>query len=414
VTAADAPPRRGGRVGLLALVGILTAGGPLGVDTYLPALPQVAADLGSTAALAANTLTAYLIGLGVGQLVWGPVSDRIGRRRPLLIGLGLFILASLGCAAATDIWLLLTARVIAGLAGSSMIVLGRAIVRDLYEGEQLSRIFGRLQIVFGVAPVVGPLIGTGILAFSDWRGTFVGLAVLGAGLLIGCSLMVHETLPEERRVHGRETSRREAWLMPFRSGYFLLNAFILLGASTAMLMYITFVSFVLQVERGIPNWLFGVMFACSAIGVILGGQIGPFFTRRFSPQGVLRTATAVNIVAAIGIAFAAALGWPTWLLYAFLILTVLMASTCQPLSVAQSLVPFTRGAGMAAAIAGSAQMAIGSLIPGLIAQFFGEHGVVLGIGQAVISAITLLVASIGAAALARRGSLRHGRPVIAG
>lgn len=401
---ADSAARRArrARVGLLALIGILTAGGPLGTDMYLPALPQVASDLDAPAALAANTLTVYLMGLGAGQFVWGPISDRTGRRGPLLVGLALFTVAGVVCALAPNIWILLSARLVEGLAGSAAVVLGRAIVRDLYEGEELARIFGRLAVVFGVAPVIGPVIGGGILQFADWRGTFIGLAILGGVLLVLVALVVHETLPDDRRIHGRSEQRRAAWVAPLRNGEFLLNSFILIGSTVAMLMYITFVSFVMQTERQVENLAFTTMFAVSALGVIAGGQLGPVLSRRYGGHRVLTVSIAVNLVAACCVLLASALHWPTWALYLALVVTVLQSGICQPLALALALAPFARGAGTAAAIAGGSQMLLGALIPGVVANLFGEAGVVLGAGQAITCAITLALAITGGVVLGRR------------
>ncbi len=393
---------RRSRIGLLALIGILTAGGPLGTDTYLPALPQVAADLHTTAPLTANTLTVYLMGLGAGQFIWGPISDRIGRRRPLIVGLLLFIAAALVCSVAPNIWVLLVARLVMGTAGSSLVVLGRAIVRDLYEGDELSRIFGRLAVVFGVAPVVGPLIGAAVLTFTSWRGTFVMLAVLGAVLLGFSLVLVHETLPAQRRVRGKASERREAWLAPLKNTRFVLNSLILTGATVAMLMYITFVSFVMQTERGVSDVAFAIQFGCTALMVILGGQLGPMLARRFGAHRVLLVSTATNVLAAAGVGLAAALGWPTWLLIAFLVVTVLQSGICQPLSLAEALKPFAVGAGTAAAIAGGLSMLLAALIPGIVAELFGEAGIVLGVAQAAVSLVTLVLAGLGGIAMARR------------
>src|SRR3954453_12470327 len=187
---------------LILLLGSLTALGPFTVDAYLPAFPDIAADLGSSAGSVQLTLTAALAGLALGQLLVGPLSDRFGRRRPLLIGGAAYTAASLACAAAPNVETLSVLRAVQGLSGAAGVVIARAVVRDLYEGIAAVPFFSRLMLVSGLAPVLAPVLGSLVLQVATWRQVFLGLAALGALLLGAVTLLYRETLPEDRRTAG--------------------------------------------------------------------------------------------------------------------------------------------------------------------------------------------------------------------
>jgi len=188
--------------GMLALLGALTAVGPLSLDMYLPALPSLGHDLGASESQVQVTITACLIGLAAGQLFAGPLSDGWGRRRPVIAGAIAYSLATLLCALAPSVQLLVAARFVQGVAGGVGVVIARAIVRDLYSGVAAAKYFSRLVLVFGVAPIIVPSIGSAVLRVADWRGVFVVLAVVGALIALAVVLRLPETLPPERRNPG--------------------------------------------------------------------------------------------------------------------------------------------------------------------------------------------------------------------
>src|SRR5215470_16414140 len=194
------PPRArsGRRLGMLAVLGALSAFGPLAMDMYLPSTPTIAASLHAGQSLVQLTLSGCLAGLSFGQLVAGPLRDGLGRRRPLLIGLVAFVIFSIACALAPDIGSLIAFRFLQGMAGAAGVVLSLAIVRDMYEGTELARVLGSLTLVFGLAPVLAPVIGGQVLRFTSWRGVFAVLAAIGLALL-AASWRLPETLPAGRR-----------------------------------------------------------------------------------------------------------------------------------------------------------------------------------------------------------------------
>ena len=396
---------RARRIGFLALVGLLVAGGPLGTDMYVPAMPQVSGDLSTPMGLAQLTLPAYNVGLGAGQFFWGPVSDRFGRRGPLLIGVAAFVLGCVLCAVAPSIWILLASRLVMGFAGSAGIVIGRSIVRDLYRGPELTRMFAMLTIVFGVSPVVAPLIGGGVLLISDWRGTFVVMGLIGAALLVATALGVPETLREENRVLGRSAERREAWVAPLKHPVFVTSTLVLVGAASSMILYLTSVSVVLQDERHLDATVVSVIYAITAVGVIAGGQAVPWLAKHLGGLRSLAIALTLNLLAAVALAVISMNEGPIWLFVAAMWVTVFATGVCFPLAMAMALEPFARGAGTAAAIAGGCQLALGSIIPAVVTNTFTTSGVVLGLAQAGASVLTLAFVAAGAGIAGRRQRL---------
>lgn len=192
------------RLGYAITLGLLAALGPLCIDLYLPALPELAKDLHTPTATAQLSLTAGLLGLGLGQLFFGPLSDKYGRIRPLV----LLLVASIGCALAQDIHQLLLARLFEGLSGAGGAVLSRAIARDMYSGHELTKFFALLMLVNGLAPIAAPVLGGALMAFLDWRGLFMVLAAIAVLLFVLARLKLHETLPAERRSQGSLFSAR--------------------------------------------------------------------------------------------------------------------------------------------------------------------------------------------------------------
>src|SRR6187431_272594 len=197
-----APPQTSFRRLLPMLLLLLTVFGPISMDLYLPALPALTAELGAATSVAQLTVTACLIGLAAGQLIAGPLSDRFGRRRILLAGIALYILTSALCAISPTIELLIAARFVQGLAGGVGIVIAQAAGRDIYGGGALIRFYGRLTVVGGFAAIIGPLLGGILNTVTDWRGLFVFLAAIGAGILLVTLLVFRETLPAEHRTRG--------------------------------------------------------------------------------------------------------------------------------------------------------------------------------------------------------------------
>jgi DHA1 family bicyclomycin/chloramphenicol resistance-like MFS transporter len=295
----DRTPHR--RTGLLVtfLLGSLTAVPPLAMDMYLPSLPEVTRSLHAPAATVQLTLTACLAGMALGQLVVGPMSDRWGRRRPLLAGLAVFVAATVLCALAPTVETLVAFRLAQGLAGAAAIVIARAVVRDLYDGMAMARFFSTLMLISGVAPIVAPLIGGQVLRVTDWRGVFVVLTVIGVliGVLVWTRLP--ETLEPAQRHGGGvgEALRAMRGLLADRAfaGYMLTGGF----AFAALFAYISASPFVIQEIYGASPQTFSLLFGVNSVGLVLVGQInGKILVGRVSLDRVLGIGLTIVITAA--------------------------------------------------------------------------------------------------------------------
>ncbi|WP_144552297.1 multidrug effflux MFS transporter [Bacillus sp. X1(2014)] len=264
---------RSKRVRLAMILGTLAAFGPLSIDMYLPALPHIAKELHTTTSLVQLSLTFFLLGLSLGQLVSGPLSDVRGRMKPLLIGLIIYTIASLLCAFSQSIWFLIILRFIQGFAGAAGIVIARAIVRDLYSGSELTKFFSLIALVNGVAPILAPIVGGQLLRMAPWQGIFLVLSLIGLSMFFIVLFGLPETLPSESRSKGgiyhTLTTFKNLLLDRSFIGYALSQGLIF----AAMFAYISGSPFVLQNVYGASPQFFSLIFAINGIGIIISSQI---------------------------------------------------------------------------------------------------------------------------------------------
>ncbi|HXH98515.1 MAG TPA: multidrug effflux MFS transporter, partial [Gaiellaceae bacterium] len=267
------------------LLGVLSAFGPLSIDLYLPGLPKLTSDFGTSASAGQLTLTACVLGLAFGQLVAGPLSDRFGRRPPLLAGLALYCVASVACAVASSVWLLVGFRLVQGLSGAAGIVISRSIVRDLRSGVAAARLFSLLMLVLGSVPVIAPVVGGQLLRVISWRGLFVVLAGVDAVILAAVAFTLHETLPPERRRRAGGTV--SSFLELLRDRLFLAYAVVLGLAGAEVLSYIAGSSFVLQDLYRVSPQMYGAIFGLNALGIIACSQLNRVLLGRVTPERLL-------------------------------------------------------------------------------------------------------------------------------
>src|SRR5450759_4972084 len=281
------------------LLGSMAALPAVSTDIYLPSLPDVARDLGTGTAAVQLTMTGMLIGGAVGQLVIGPVSDRFGRRKPVLVGIVLHVLTSLLCAVAPGILPLVALRVAQGFFNASASVVAMAVIRDRFVGSDASRLLSRLMLVIGVAPLFAPSIGGLIAGQADWRAVFVALAVFGAALWLAVWRRLPETLlPERRRAAGLGTALRGYGVL-LRDQHFVAIA-VLPGLGMAVLMsYVIGSPFVLQEGYGLSANQFALLFAMNGVALVGGAQINASLVRRVAPIRILRCALPLLLVAAV-------------------------------------------------------------------------------------------------------------------
>ncbi|MFD7460738.1 MULTISPECIES: multidrug effflux MFS transporter [unclassified Streptomyces] len=419
--AADAPqarpsPRARRRTGLLVtlVLGGLTATPPLAMDMYLPALPEVTRSLHAPAATVQLTLTACLAGMALGQLVVGPMSDRWGRRRPLLAGLAVYVVATALCALAPTVESLVAFRLAQGLAGAAGIVIARAVVRDLYDGVEMARFFSTLMLISGVAPIVAPLIGGQILQVTDWRGVFVVLTVVGALLAAVVWAKLPETLPAAERHTGGvgEALRSMRGLLadaPF-TGYLLTGGF----AFAALFAYIAASPFVIQEIHGASPQTFSLLFGLNSVGLVAAGQInGKVLIGRVRLDRVLAVGLTIVVLAATALLLMS-LGvfGDTGLAPVAAALFVLMTAMGITLPNAQSLALLrTRhAAGSASALLGTSSFLIGAIASPLV----GIAGEDTAVPMAVVQLVAALVAAACFVAMCRpwkADAIAEGGPV---
>ncbi|MBT2493362.1 Bcr/CflA family multidrug efflux MFS transporter [Streptomyces sp. ISL-96] len=284
------------------VLGGLTALPPLSMDMYLPALPEVTRSLRSPAATVQLTLTACLAGMALGQLVVGPMSDRFGRRKPLLLGMLVYVVATAICAFAPSTELLIAFRLLQGLAGAAGIVIARAVVRDLYDGVEMARFFSTLMLISGVAPVIAPVIGGQVLRLTDWRGIFVVLTGVGLVLTLVVWKWLHETLPVERRHEGGVGEALRTMRALFADRVF--TGYVLAGglAFAALFAYIAASPFVVQEIYGASPQTFSLLFGINSVGLIVVGQInGKLLVGRVSMDKVLATGLILIALASLAL-----------------------------------------------------------------------------------------------------------------
>ncbi len=344
------------------ILGGLSAFGPLSMDMYLPGLPALTKDLGASASTGQLTLTGCMLGIAGGQLLIGPLSDSLGRRRPLLTGLIGYILASLACAVAPSIWTLIVLRFIQGVLGGAGAVIARAVVRDVFSGAEAARVFALLMAVMGVAPVFAPLVGGQALAITSWRGIFVVLAAIGVPLLLATVAWLPETLPPDRRHGGglRVTLRTFARLITDRS--FIVPATSFGLASAVLFSYIAGSSFVLEDIYGVSPQVFSLVFAANSAGLIAMSQLGGRLVTRFGTAALLRFAlggVAVGSLAALIVTLAHA-GLAPLLVSLFVILS--FNGMVFPNATAESLAQQEGALGSASALLGVGQFGTGAVV----------------------------------------------------
>ncbi|WP_426324060.1 multidrug effflux MFS transporter [Microbacterium sp. E-13] len=346
----------------LLTLALLAAISPLATAMYLPALPAMAAELGTDAPTLQLTVTAFMVGLAVGQVVLGPLSDRVGRRPVLLVGTSVCVVASLACALAPGIHLLIAARLVQGLAGAAGIVLGRAIVADTVHGEAAARAFSLLMAIGAIAPVVAPLLGGPLAESSGWRGVFAALTGLAALMLLAAIVLLPETLPAgRRRAREAASGRNEAWAI-VRRPRFIGYTVVLVFAYATLIAYVAASPFVLQEGFGLAPGAFALAFAANAVGLTLASFTSARLVRRIPPRRLLAagiTAEAAAVLVLLGAALARTLTAP--LLLVLLWLSVACLGFVMGNATSLAMDEAGRGAGSASALLGASQFGLAAL-----------------------------------------------------
>ena len=382
------------RLKLVLVLGFLIALGPLTIDMYLPALPTMAAEFRASDAAAQFTLTGIMLGLAVGQLVIGPISDAVGRRRPLLVGVVAHALLSLLCAMAPNIATLSVVRVLQGFAGAAISVVAMAVVRDLFTGRLAAALLSHLMLVLGVAPILAPTVGGYLLKITDWRGIFVALALTAAALVAVAWFGLRETLPAQRRRPARLGATGRTYVSILRDRTFVGLVLVAGLLMAALFSYVAGSPFVLQQLYGLDPQQFGLVFGLNAAGLIAASQTNPWLLRRYSPQRVLSTAVGVGMASTLTLVVAAMLGAPLWAVLVPLFVTVAVCGFSFPNAPALALSRHGEAAGTAAALLGSAQFGIAAAVAPMVGALGTDSAVPMAgviLGAVWLAATSLLV-----------------------
>jgi MFS transporter, DHA1 family, multidrug resistance protein len=384
---------------MIIVLGVMVALGPLTIDMYLPALPKIADDLSVSSSVVQLTLTGTLAGLALGQLIVGPLSDSLGRRRPLMAGIVLHMVASVICMLATNVVVLGLARMLQGFGAAAGMVVAIAVVGDLFSGSAAATVLSRLMLVLGVAPVVAPSLGAAVLLHGSWHWVFAALVVSAGALLIVAALALPETLPSSHRRPLRVRGIAATYLELLRDTRFVILVLVAALGMSGLFAYIAGASFVLQGTYGLDQQSFALVFGAGAVALIGATQFNVVLLKRFSPQAITLWALAAALLAAgvfVGLSVGHVGGLagfvvPVWAILAAMGLVI-------PNAPAVALSRHPDAAGTAAALLGAAQFGLGAAVAPLVGVL-GNDEVALSVVMAVGALVALLaLLSVGVVA----------------
>lgn len=384
--------------GLVLLLSALTAIGPFTFDTYLAAFPEIGADLGAPTAAVQLTLTASLAGLALGQLTIGSLSDAYGRRRPLLVALALYVLASASILLVGSVGAFTALRFVQGFAAAAGMVLSMAVVRDRFEGIAVSKMIARLMLVVGVAPVLAPTIGAQLLAFGSWRLVFGFLTLVGLALLVLAAVLLRESLPPERRRTGGTRAALASYRVLLTDRGFLGLALLSASYMGALFTYVSAATFVFQGGFGLSPQEFGWVFAAGAAGITVGSQVYGAAVGRFAPEQILRVAVLGGVLIAAALLGATLAGAGFWVVTTLLVLVLTTAGFVMPSAPAIALAANPQRAGTAAALLGALQFGLGAVIAPLTSlggQPTATRMALVMLGAVTVSAVLLVATRVG-------------------
>jgi MFS transporter, DHA1 family, multidrug resistance protein len=346
---------------LILILGLLSAVGPFSIDMYLPGFPAIAADLHTTVAHVSLSLSSFFIGISAGQFLYGPLLDRFGRKRPLYMGLSIYLLASIGCAFVSSVNALIVLRLLQALGGCAGMVASRAMVRDLFAVKDNAKVFSMLMLVVGISPLIAPTLGGYITASLGWKYIFILLTIMAAGILAA----VHFALPESRKPDTSVSLKPKpiirGFLAVIKEPQFYTYAFTGSVASAGLYAYIAGSPGVFMELFKVSEKQYGWIFALVAMGLIGASQLNSVLLKNYKSEQIIKVALLCQTITGVLLFTGTMLGWLELFSTIFFIFIFLC---CQgftfPNSSALSLAPFSRNAGSASALMGGIQMSIGA------------------------------------------------------
>lgn len=344
---------------LILLLASLTAFGPLSIDMYLPAFPAIAENLNVPLSSVQMSLASFFIGLATGQIFYGPITDRFGRKKPLYVGLGIYALASLVCAFTKNVEMLILFRFLQALGSCAGVVISRAIVRDLFTHQETARVFSLLMLVMGVAPILAPFFGGYISEFFGWRAIFALMVIISTSCIVMLAIFLPETHQPDQRVHIKDSLKNYMQIIKDRHfmGYALAGG----AAQAGLFAYITGSSFVFINLFGIPAKSFGWVFGSNAIGLIACSQINARLLKRLSYDVILEKIFVVLGVLGVVLALTGIFNWGFWGLAIPLFLFIAALGMTFPNATAGAMATQRKAAGSASALLGTLQYGIAAL-----------------------------------------------------
>ena len=381
---------------LVLILGLLSAIGPFSIDMYLPAFPDIAAGLHSTVASVTLSLSSFFIGISIGQLIYGPLLDKYGRKRPLYVGLIVYLFASLGCALASSVDALIVMRLLQALGGCVGMVAARAMVRDLFEVKENAKIFSLLMLVVAVSPIIAPTLGGYVTAAFGWRYVFLVLIIIVAIIIAGIYFFLPESRKPDSSLSLRPANILQSFIVVFKHPQFYTYAFTGSIAAAGLYAYIGGSPYVFMEIFKVSEKQYGWIFALIAMGLIGSSQLNSVLLKTYQSEQIIRVALICQAVTGLTLFLAALFGKLELFSTIFLIFIFLC---CQgftfPNSSALSLAPFSHNAGTASALMGAIQMGIGAFTSALVSLFHNHTALPMTGVMACCALGSLTVLTIG-------------------
>lgn len=364
---------------LPVILGMLAAFAPLAIDMYLPALPDMATALGSDAGGAQLTIASYFVGMGLGQLIYGPLTDRFGRRPPLFVGVGLFLLASLACALAQSMPEMVALRFVQALGGCAGMVVARAVVRDVAHLRDPVRLMGRLMLIMGVAPILAPFLGGVLAGWLGWRSIFVFLALFAGVALLLVVVLLPESHPPDRRLRQRPGEIIGAYAGLLGDGRFLRPALASGFAIAGMFAYIAGSPAIFMEVHGVAPAEYGIWFGINAAGIIGGSQLSGWLAGKWGREAVLTRTLRAMAAAAAALVMATWFGAPFAVIFLCLFGYVAMLGVVLPLGTVLGMAHFAALAGTASALLGTLQFGLGGVAGAVLGLWHDATGLPMAV-----------------------------------
>lgn len=352
---------------IILILGLLSAFGPLSIDMYLPALPDIATDLMSDQTSVQLSLASFFVGIASGQLFYGPITDKFGRKKPLYFGLALYAIASFLCATASTVDGLVFFRFLQALGACAGIVISRAVVRDLYQPHESAKIFSLLMLIMGAAPILAPVMGGVLLNYFGWRAIFWLLTIISCLTLGGVFFFLKETSTPSHEHQLRKTFSRYLEVLSDKnfSGYTLSLSFVYAG----MFAYITASSFVFMKFFNLTSSEYSMLFGVNAFGLIAFSQVNGQLLKKYHPRQLIRASLPLTFVSGICLVLAALLKAPLWGICVPLFFYMMSMGMIAPNAAACALAHQKKSAGSASAMMGTIQFTVSAVVSGLVSKF---------------------------------------------